>query len=592
LPATTTRGGIDELLYVLLLALAVTLPFEPIQPLVAFGFFNLNHLKLLEAAIGVLWLVSLARPGALRNLPRPIAILAGVFLGVALLSAGVAESQRGEAIKFVGRLATGVVALLVVYQVVHQRPSRMFGLLWAIVVGAGLSALLGLGEVAGWPALDPILGQFKLAATRVGGDVRLSASFQYATIAAAFLELAAPLALVLAATQPARANPSPRPRCSMRISPRWLLACGIAAACTVALVFTLTRAGIVALTVAYAVLLALAVARPRWRTLASPTGLAATAGALALVGLAVGLRNFGSRLETENDWGWYAATYNVPTSLTLRPGAAMHAVVTARNTGEVVWTAGGLQSFALGYRWLSADASSQLEVPATILELPHDVAPGDAVELNIDVATRLPPGDYRLAWGMLQQHVLWFHDRGHPDAETLVHVVQGESPPTESPVGLQPRTDLLAGLAPVPRAELWSAALSMVSQHPLLGVGPDNFRHLYGAYLGLPASDDRVHANNLYLELLADVGVLGALAFGLLVALPVIGLVRGLRTRTAPGQAVLLAGLCASLLAYFVHSGLDAFLDFTSVYLVFWVIVGLSVAAVEPDGCELAPPAG
>jgi O-antigen ligase len=189
--------------------------------------------------------------------------------------------------------------------------------------------------------------------------------------------------------------------------------------------------------------------------------------------------------------------------------------------------------------------------------------------------------------------VLWFHDRGHPDAETVVHVVQGEGTSAPSPpVDLRPRTDLEAGLAPVPRAELWAAALTMLKQHPLLGVGPDNFRHLYGMYLGLPAWDDRVHANNLYLELLADVGLLGALAFGALVALPVIGLVRGLRTRMGPRQAVLLAGLGASLLTYFLHSGLDAFLDFTSVYLLFWVIVGLSLAAMEPDACELAPPAG
>jgi hypothetical protein len=579
----------------LLLALAVTLPFEPTQPLVALGFFNVNHIKLLEGAIAVLWLVSLTRPGALRAVPRPMAILACVFLGLALLSAAFAETQRGEAIKFVGRLATGMLAFLVVYQVVRQRPTRIFGLLWAIVIGAGLSALLGLGEVAGWPALDPVLRTFKLAATRVGGDVRLSASFQYATIAAAFFELAAPLALVLAARQAARGAPAWAPRSATRRGPsrgRWLLATAIAAACSVALVFTLTRAGIVALAIAFALLLALAFARPRWRTLAPPTGLALAAGALALIGLAVGMRNFGSRFETENDWGWYAASYDVPASLTLTPGAATDAIVTARNTGEVVWTAGGPQSFALGYRWLSADAASQLDVPATVLDLPYDVAPGDAVELNVDLGTRLPPGDYRLAWGMLQQQVLWFHDRGHPDAETMVRVVQGESTSPAPPVELQPRSDLETGLAPVPRAQLWSAAISMLRQHPMLGVGPDNFRHLYGHYLGLSDWDDRVHANNLYLEVLADVGVLGALAFAGLVALPVIGLLRGLRTRTAPAQAVLLAGLCASLLAYFLHSGLDAFLDFTSVYLLFWVIVGLSVAAVEPDGCALAPRAG
>jgi hypothetical protein len=572
------RFHLDQVLYGLLLALAASLPFEPVQPVAGLGFFNLNHLKILEAAIAVVWLLSLIRAGSLRALPRET-WLGGLFLGVALLSAVFAQTQRGDAIKFVGRLATGIFAFLVVYQVVHQRPARVVGLLWAIALGAVLSALLGLGEVAGWPLLDPVLRVFKLAPTRVGADVRLSASFQYATIAAAFFELAAPLALVLAATRPRRAS--------------WLLATAIAALCTVAVVFTITRAGIVALAAGFVLLLLLAAARPRWRRLALPTGFAAAAGGLTLAALAVGMRNFDPRFQTENDWGWYAASYDVPSAITVASGAPTDAVVTAHNTGEVVWTAGGTRSFALGYRWLSADAASEVDLPATVLDLPHDVAPGDAVELNVGIAARLPPGDYRLAWGMLQQQVLWFHDRGYPDAETVVHVVGGASPPLTAPaLELQPRTDLAASLAPVPRTELWGAALSMLKQHPLLGVGPDNFRHIYGRYLDLPAWDDRVHANNVYLELLADVGVLGTLAFGALVGLPILGLARGLKTRTAPAQAVLLAGLSASLVAYLLHSGLDAFLDYTAVYLLFWMIVGLSLAALKLDACELAGPAG
>jgi hypothetical protein len=332
-------------------------------------------------------------------------------------------------------------------------------------------------------------------------------------------------------------------------------------------------------------LLILALLRRRWRRLALPTALACLSGFVALGLLSVQMRNFDPRFATENDWGWYAASYDVPATLTIAPNAATDAVVTARNTGEVVWTAGGPESFALGYRWLTADAASQVDLPATVLGLPHDVPPGDAVQLTVGVDARLPPGDYRLAWGMLQQQVLWFHDRGYPDAETLVHVNAGNTSTATPAVGVEPRSDLTAALPPVPRAELWRAALSMARQHPLLGVGPDNFRHIYGAYLGLPAWDDRVHANNLYLELLADVGVLGALAFAALVALPIVSLMRGLRSPTSPRQALWLAGFAASLLAYFLHGGLDSFLEFTPVYLLFWVVLGLSMAASELKAC-------
>ena len=454
------RSRADLLTYWLLLALLVSLPFEPIRPPLAFGFFNLNHLKLLEGAIAIVWIVTQTQRGAWRHPSREV-LAAGLFLAIAISSALLADSGRAEAVKFVGRLASGVFMLLVARQIVQAEPARIFGLLWAIVIGAGASALLGLGEMASAASeagLEPVLQLFKLAPTRVGPDIRLSASFQYATIAAVYFELAAPLALVLAATEVARW--------------RRILATAIAAVCSVAVVLTLTRGGIVALGIAFGLLIALAFARPRWRRLALPTICASVCGLLALGGLSIKMRDFSSRLATENDWGWYAATYDAPAAMTVARDDATDAIVTARNTGQVAWTSRRPQSFALGYRWLSADATSQLDVPATVLDLPHDVAPGEAIALSVDVAAPLPPGDYRLAWGMLQQHVLWFHDRGHPDAETLVHVIGDDASTPASAVDSEPRSDLMAALPPMPRGQLWAAALAMFREHPLLGVGP------------------------------------------------------------------------------------------------------------------------
>ncbi|MBV9355933.1 MAG: hypothetical protein JO023_10450, partial [Chloroflexi bacterium] len=248
-----------------------------------------------------------------------------------------------------------------------------------------ISALLGLAEAFGWHPFDPVLATFKLAPTRVGGDLRVSASFQYATIAAIFFELAAPLALVLAAS-------------SAGTRAQRGLALVIACLCSVMVVLTLTRAGIAALAASFALLLVLAWRRPRWRALAAPTALATGSAALALVGLAVHLDAFETRLQTENDAGWYGASYAVPASLTLDPDAPTAARVAARNTGQATWTMAGSHPFSLAYRYLSADDTAQLELPATMLSLPHDVAPGEEVTLTVEVAPRLPAGDYRLAW--------------------------------------------------------------------------------------------------------------------------------------------------------------------------------------------------
>jgi hypothetical protein len=304
-----------------------------------------------------------------------------------------------------------------------------------------------------------------------------------------------------------------------------------------------------------------------------------------LVFLAARVPSFDTRLATENDWGWYAATYDVPASLTLAADAPTDATIVARNTGEATWTMAGAHPVALAYRWLSADALAQLALSITTVDLPRDVPPGQAVQLRVPVAADLPAGDYRLAWGMLQRDVLWFHDRGYPDAETAVHVPGGPLPRAAPAVAQEPRSDGGTSLAPVPRLQLWRAAFQMIVQHPWLGIGPDNFRHTYGAYLDLPSWDDRVHANNLYLELLADLGVLGSAGFALVLLRPIVGLVRGLRSPLTVVQGLWLAGLGASLLAFFVHGTLDYFLEFTPVYLLFWLIVGLAMAAAELEPC-------
>ncbi len=60
------------------------------------------------------------------------------------------------------------------------------------------------------------------------------------------------------------------------------------------------------------------------------------------------------------------------------------------------------------------------------------------------------------------------------------------------------------------------AGLHMWADHPLLGVGPDNFEghyQRYSAVIGIDPRPERRGAHNLYLESLAETGILGALAF-------------------------------------------------------------------------------
>jgi O-antigen ligase len=114
----------------------------------------------------------------------------------------------------------------------------------------------------------------------------------------------------------------------------------------------------------------------------------------------------------------------------------------------------------------------------------------------------------------------------------------------------------------------------MWRERPLLGVGPDNFRRLYGPYLGPRALDDRVNANSLYVETLADLGLVGAASLALLFVALAHGAVRAWRSDRAPERMVVIAS-GAALVAFALHGIVDNVLPATPLYGLFWIHAGL-----------------
>ena len=541
-------------MYPAALLLAMVLPFEAIPPVVG----SLTDEKLALCLLAAAWLGQGSRVLPTRDELRAL-LPTGSLLLAALISALLAPDFGDDALRFVWRLAAVGFVLLVTLRIARDR-TRATGLLWAIVVGGSLSALLGLGEALNSSGLDPVLKLFKVAPTRVGGELRVGASFQYATIAAMYFEMVVPLAIVLAATT----------------GRHWLRAMAVATAavCTADVALSLTRAGVVTLLLEYGVLGVVALTHASWRKLRGPTliGAATLAGGVAL--LLAHNPVFDLRLVTESDADWYGAAYSAPTALALVSGQSAGVTLDVRNEGRITWVASGAHPFALGYRWLSADGGQVLDLPVGQVDLPRDVRPGETVQLHASVQVpNLPAGTYRIGWGMLQRDVLQFYERGWADAETTVQV---GPPPDGAPTVLPALTPRDDGEAPwvVGRVYLWSAALRMIQAHPLLGVGPDNFRHFYGAELGLETWDERVQANNLYLEILADMGILGLAAFVGVVVAAAASALGSVRTREVDGRTYLVLGATLSAAAFLVHGLADSFLAFTPTALLFWILLG------------------
>jgi O-antigen ligase len=188
-----------------------------------------------------------------------------------------------------------------------------------------------------------------------------------------------------------------------------------------------------------------------------------------------------------------------------------------------------------------------------------------------------------LRWDLLHRNVTWFSEHGDAGRSDLIEVIapvgaavvpsrpnapDADSPPSEPTIELS-------------RSILWHAGLAVFLEHPLLGVGPDNFRHVYGRYIGQPNADERFHANSLYIETLADMGLVGLFALAALV----IGLARAAYralVRTADArERTLILGVAAALGAFFLHGTLDYFLEFTPTYTLFWLVAGTLVALDE-----------
>jgi len=136
-----------------------------------------------------------------------------------------------------------------------------------------------------------------------------------------------------------------------------------------------------------------------------------------------------------------------------------------------------------------------------------------------------------------------------------------------APAALRERFETESGGDVTLRADIWSSALDIYADHPLLGAGVGNFGEAYGS---LPSSDtssqrrllhtDQVlvppHAQNLYLNLLAEQGTLGLFGFGALALLALGTAARGSRSRDPVTRTIAL-GVGAGLLTLAVHNLLE-----------------------------------
>ncbi|MCD6554116.1 MAG: O-antigen ligase family protein [Anaerolineae bacterium] len=128
------------------------------------------------------------------------------------------------------------------------------------------------------------------------------------------------------------------------------------------------------------------------------------------------------------------------------------------------------------------------------------------------------------------------------------------------------------------RFQLWRATLNLIGDHPLTGVGLDNFLYQYRTRYVLPAAWqelDLSHPHNLVLDFWVRLGVLGVVVLAWLeVAFFRQGLAFYRRT-TSPRMKALAAGLMASMVAALAHGLIDQGFFLVDLAFVFMLTLGL-----------------
>ncbi len=568
----------------LLAATAGILPFELVATM-PLGPLRISSVELFLYATLATWGVScLGDPAARRELldPRrwPGVLRAAAALGlVLLLSAARAPEFRGAAFKSALRGLSGILLGFAAADLLRA-PRQRARVLTALVLGAAIAAV-GVIVEAWAPSGAPWLRAFHDQTFQALGQVRGSGPFQFPNIAAMALEAAIPVALLLGSAGAIR-NERGEDSLDLRRRLRWAMPSSLNAAAAavmfLAVIATGSRAGLVGASAATLVVAVMWARDPLRRR----AGWMAGGGLLVL--LVAGVANdpaLAARLHFWRDGRWYrseivpagGAADRLPPRLA--PGARATELLSVANRGTLAWRHAPPSSVRLSYHWVDARTGRIAIRDGLRTTLPADVPPGGAVTLRAAVGAPPEPGRYLLWWDMVHEEVTWFS--AHGDQGRREPILVGDLPASPG-AGLAPAANAAVPRledSAVPRRRLWRAALGMFRQRPLLGVGPDNFRHLYGRILGLAAPDDRLHANNLYFETLADLGLCGALA---LVALVVALAAAARRAWTVP----LGRGIALGLGTFLLHGTLDYFFAFTPTLAMFWLLAG-ALAGCEQD---------
>jgi hypothetical protein len=106
----------------------------------------------------------------------------------------------------------------------------------------------------------------------------------------------------------------------------------------------------------------------------------------------------------------------------LRAGARARARVGVENAGTAAWRLEGSLGLQLSYHWLDS-LGNPIVWDGVRTPFPRVVEPGETLELDAEVVAPRPPGGYRLAFDLVQEHRYWLQELGGVALDVAVEVL-------------------------------------------------------------------------------------------------------------------------------------------------------------------------
>ena len=119
-----------------------------------------------------------------------------------------------------------------------------------------------------------------------------------------------------------------------------------------------------------------------------------------------------------------AITMVSPSPQTMKAGETATVKAKVKNMGTVAWPAvvsGAKYRVALGNHWLDKSGKSVL-IDDGRTDLPHDIKPGEEVELSLPINAPKASGDYILQLDMVHEGLSWFTAHGSQTVKINIRV--------------------------------------------------------------------------------------------------------------------------------------------------------------------------